>query len=155
MYFLVINYKIYRATLSSDINTLLILFNIGYYFSNSSNINTLYCSYLTLATISITVLNSCGNGEHFCLVSDFCCSVAKLYPTLCNNPMDHCTPGFPALHHLPELLKLMSIGLVMPSSHHILHLPFLLLPSIFPSMRVLYNESTLQIFSRIFLVIYH
>jgi len=41
--------------------------------------------------------------------------------------------------------KLMSIESVMPSNHLILCRPFLLLPSIFPSIRVLSNESTLRI----------
>ena len=40
-----------------------------------------------------------------------------------------------------SLLKLMSIGLVMPSSHLILCHPLLLLPSIFPNIRVFSNES--------------
>ena len=39
----------------------------------------------------------------------------------------------------------MSIELVMPSSHLILCHPLLLLPSIFPSIRVFSNESTLRI----------
>ena len=39
------------------------------------------------------------------------------------------------------LLKLMSIELVMPSNHHILCHPLLLLPSISPSIRVFSNES--------------
>ena len=39
----------------------------------------------------------------------------------------------------------MSIGLVMPSNHLILCHPLLLLPSIFPSIRVFSNESTLHI----------
>ena len=41
-------------------------------------------------------------------------------------------------------LKLMSIESVMPSSHLILCRPFLLLPSIPPSIRVFSNESTLR-----------
>ena len=40
-------------------------------------------------------------------------------------------------------LKLMSIESVMPSSHLILCRPLLLLPSIFPSIRVFSNESIL------------
>ena len=44
-----------------------------------------------------------------------------------------------------SLLKLMSIELVMPSSHPILYDPLLLLPSIFPSIRVFSNESALCI----------
>ena len=42
-------------------------------------------------------------------------------------------------------LKLMSIKLVMPSNHLILCDPLLLLPSIFPNIRVFSNESALYI----------
>ena len=44
-----------------------------------------------------------------------------------------------------SLLKLMSIMLAMPSSHLILCHPLLLLPSIFPSIRVFSKESVLPI----------
>ena len=44
-----------------------------------------------------------------------------------------------------SLLKLMSIELVMPSSHLILCRPLLLLPSVFPSIRVFSNKSGLCI----------
>ena len=43
------------------------------------------------------------------------------------------------------LLKLMSIELVMPSNHLMLCHPLLLLPLIFPSIRVFSNESLLHI----------
>ena len=45
----------------------------------------------------------------------------------------------------PSPPKPMSIELVMPSNHLILHCPLLLLPSIFPSIRVFSNESALLI----------
>ena len=44
-----------------------------------------------------------------------------------------------------SLLRLMSIESVMPSNHLILYRPLLLLPSIFPSIRVFSNESALCI----------
>ena len=44
-----------------------------------------------------------------------------------------------------SLLKLMSVELVMSSNHLILCRPLLLLPSIFPSIRVFSNESALRI----------
>ena len=44
-----------------------------------------------------------------------------------------------------SLLKFMSIGSVMPSNHLILCHPLLLLPLIFPSIRVFSNESALSI----------
>ena len=44
-----------------------------------------------------------------------------------------------------SLLKLMSIELVMPSNHLILCRPLLLLPSIFPNIRVFSDESILHI----------
>ena len=43
-----------------------------------------------------------------------------------------------------NLLKLMSIESVMPSNHLILWHPFILLPSIFPSIRVFSSESALH-----------
>ena len=44
-----------------------------------------------------------------------------------------------------SLLKLMSVESVMPSSHLILCRPLLLLPSIFPSIRVFSKESALHV----------
>ena len=59
--------------------------------------------------------------------------------------MDCSTPGLPVHHQFPEFLKCMSIELVMPSNHLYLCYPLLLLPSIFPSVRVFPNESVLHI----------
>ena len=59
--------------------------------------------------------------------------------------MDYSTLGFPVLHHLLEFAQLMCIELVMPSSHLVLCHPLLLLSSVFPSMRVFSNESSLCI----------
>ena len=44
-----------------------------------------------------------------------------------------------------SLLKLMSIESVMPSNLLLLYNPLLLLPSVFPSIRVFSNESALRI----------
>ena len=44
-----------------------------------------------------------------------------------------------------SLLQLMAIELVMPSNHLILCRPLLLLPSMFPSIRVFSNESVVRI----------
>ena len=71
-------------------------------------------------------------------------SVAQSCPTFCD-PVDCGTPVLPIHHQLPESTKLISIELVMPSSHLILCCPLLLLPSIFPSIRVFSNESALRI----------
>ena len=71
-------------------------------------------------------------------------------PTLCD-PMNHSMPGLPVHRQLLEFTQmsrlmslLMSIELVMPSNHLILCRP-LLLPSIFPSIRVFSSESVLHI----------
>ena len=50
-----------------------------------------------------------------------------------------------SINNYQNLLKLMSIESVMPSSHLILCHPLLLLPSIFSSIRVFSNESVLHI----------
>ena len=54
--------------------------------------------------------------------------------------MDCSMPDFLVHQQLPELLKLMSIESVMPSNHLIFCCPLLLLPSIFPRIRVFPNE---------------
>ena len=72
--------------------------------------------------------------------------------TLCN-PMDYSTPAFPVFTNSQSLLILMSNELVMPSTtelvmlsnHLILCHPHLLLPSVFPRIRVFPNESALHI----------
>ena len=46
---------------------------------------------------------------------DSYCLVAQLCPALCY-PMDYSRPGFPVLHHLPELFKFMSVTSVSVDS---------------------------------------
>ena len=59
--------------------------------------------------------------------------------------MDCSPPGFPVLHHLQSLLRLMSVQSMMPSKHLILSHPLLILPLIFPSIRAFSNELALCI----------
>ena len=54
-------------------------------------------------------------------------------------------PSFPSLSISRSLLKVMSIESVMSSNHLTLCRPLLLLPSIFPSIKVFPNESALRI----------
>ena len=54
------------------------------------------------------------------------------------------TPGLLVLHYLPEFAQTHA-ELVRPSNYLILCCPLLLLPSIFPSIRVFSNESVLHI----------
>ena len=81
----------------------------------------------------------------------FCCcsvaqfsAVAQLCLTLCD-PMNRSMPGLPVHHQLLEFTQTHVIESVMPSNHLILCHPLLLLPSIFPSIRVFSNESALRI----------
>ena len=79
----------------------------------------------------------------FSLVS---CSVvfATVAPTLCD-PMDCSTPGLPAHHQLPDFTQTHIHRVNDAISHLILYRPLILLPSIFPSIRVFSNESALRI----------
>ena len=63
----------------------------------------------------------------------------SFHPTDCSNASS------PVLPHLLELLKLMSIESVMPSYCLVLCHPLLLLPSIFPSIRVFSSKWALHI----------
>ena len=92
--------------------------------------------YFNLYNISC---NSYSFNQLYC-----CCLVTKSCTTLCN-PMDCSTPGFPVLHYVPEFAHFHAIESVMPSNQLILCCPLLLLPSIFPSIKVFSNESSLCI----------
>ena len=82
---------------------------------------------------------------------DFCPARPQLLLSSCSVVSDSVTPWTVALQAFLSftiswsLLKLMSIESVMPSNHLILCHPLLLLPSIFPSIRVFSNESALHI----------
>ena len=73
-----------------------------------------------------------------------CCSVTQSCLTL-HDHTDCNTPGLPVHHQLPEFIQLISIESVIPSNHLILCHPLLLLPPIFPSIRVFSNKSVLHI----------
>ena len=87
-----------------------------------------------------------GGGHSFCgeQSSVQFSSVTLSCPTLCN-PMDCSTPGFPVHHQLPELTQthVHRVGGTIQPSNPLY--PLLLLPSIFPSIRVFSNESVLSI----------
>ena len=68
---------------------------------------------------------------------------AQSRPTLQPHGLQH--TRLPCPSPTPSLFKLMSNELVMLSNHLILCGPLLLLPSIFPSIRVFFNESALHI----------
>ena len=74
-------------------------------------------------------------------------SVAQSCLTLCN-PMNCSMPGLPVHHQLAELTQThvhWVSDAISDINHFILCRPRLLLPSIFPSIRVFYNEWVLRI----------
>ena len=97
------------------------------------------CTYMNKNILFLSLKEKQSNiGKHCCHY----CSVTKSCPTLCN------TAALQA--HLSStiswsLLKFMFIELAMLSKYLILCWPFLLLPSVFPSIRVFSNESALRI----------
>ena len=139
-----------------EINTRDVINNIHFHFSLScigeGNGNRLQCSCLENprdrgawwaavygVTQSRTRLKRLSSSS-----SSSISSVAQSCLTLCD-PMNHSTPGLLVHHQLPESTQAMSIESVMPSNHFILCRPLLLLPSIFPRIRVFSNESALPI----------
>ena len=81
---------------------------------------------------------------HKCLYKNTnccCCSVAQL--CLFATPWTAVCQGSVSFTISQSLLKLMSSELMMPSTHLILCHPLLLVPSIFPSIRVFSNELAL------------
>ena len=83
-------------------------------------------------------------GIIIAISSDLIRSVAQSCPTLCD-PMNHSTPVLLVHHQLPESTQTHVHWVSDAIQHLILCRPLLLLPSIFPSIRVFSNESALQI----------
>ena len=73
----------------------------------------------------------------------FCCSVIKSCLTLQLHGLQHTRP--PVLHYLPKFAQthVCSVGDAIQRSHPLS--PLLLLPSVFPSIRVFSSESALHI----------
>ena len=94
--------------------------------------------------VSISFPSQKQNHTVFVLFVYCCCSVTKLGPILCY-PKDCSTPGFPVLRYLLEFAQthVHWVGDTIQPPHTLL--PHLLLPSIFPSLRVFSNESALYI----------
>ena len=79
-------------------------------------------------------------------VSPQCTSVQSLSHIRCfSTPRTAAHQASLSISNSQRLSKLMSIESVMPSNHLIFCCPLLLLPSIFPSIRVFSNESALCI----------
>ena len=74
----------------------------------------------------------------------YCCSIAQSGMTL-RNPMGSSTTSFPVLHHLLEFAQTHVHWVSEAIQLLVLCCPFLLLPSIFPSIRVFSSESALCI----------
>ena len=97
------------------------------------------------------VLTYCS--DHFIIygcIKSFCCAPLTLVQSLSCVRL-FATPWTAALQaslsitNSQSLLRLMSVEPVMPSNHLILCCPLLLLPSSFPSIRIISNESLLRI----------
>ena len=96
---------------------------------------------LSKLQVLVTFLELLVPSEEVCLSSVQSLSHVGLFAT----PWTAACQASLSITHSWSLLKPMSIELVMPSNYLILCHPLLLLPSIFPSIRVFSNESVLHI----------
>ena len=80
-----------------------------------------------------------------------CCDILNTWPVQFSRSVvsdslpPHAHQASLSVTNSRSLLKVMSVESVMPSNHLILCRPLLLLPSIFPSIRVFSSESALRI----------
>ena len=105
-----------------------------------------FISRITFSHLVFQECRVCAAWPMLAKISSVQFSSAWSCPALCN-PIDYSMPGLPVLveDNSRSLLRLMSIALVMPSNHLILCHLLLLLPSIFPSIRVFSSELVLHI----------
>ena len=90
-------------------------------------------------------LVSCERGSVTQAFSSVKFSHSVMSDSLRPHGMQHTRPPSLSISNSWSLLKLTSIMSVMPSNQFILCRPLLLLPSIFPSIMVFFNESVLHI----------
>ena len=135
----------YYAHRTSSRKIILFLFPVKYLFSFPPysrlclKLCFLFSSTISLVTCLITCSLFSSNPIQFSSVQSL--SHVQLFAT----PWTAACQASLSITNCRSLLKLMSIESVMPSNHLILCHPLLLLPSIFPSIRVFSNESVLHI----------
>ena len=94
-------------------------------------------TYLSLLKMLYCGLSSIENDGYCYLLLSIISSVQSLsHVQLFATPWTAAHPTSLSITNSQSLLKLMSIELVMPSNHIIFCCPLLLLPSVFPSIRV-------------------
>ena len=84
----------------------------------------------------------------FCKIGPILLHSVSLVPQLCLTLCDLWTAAHQASLSITKswsLLELMSVESVMPSNHLILCRPLLLLPSVFPNIRIFSSDSALRI----------
>ena len=100
---------------------------------------------LQICDLRVTLLKTQGSWLHFLLtIPDYLQAVFN-YGWFSSVQFSHSVVSDSSITNSQRLLKHISIKLVMPSNHLTLCHPLLLLPSIFPSIRVFSNESVLPI----------
>ena len=107
------------------------------------------------ANLPTVLLSHCFCDRATCYDQEFCEHELIVIPSQSIQSLSHVqlfvTPWTAAhqaslsITNSQSLLKLMRIESVMPSNHLILCCPFLLLPSVFPSIRIFSSESVLRI----------
>ena len=111
-----------------------------YFFGKVTTLPILYSAYSVHQDLYVWLEKNTWHGT---LVFQFS-SLAQLCPTLCNPWTATCQASL-SITNSQSLLKLKFIELVMPFDHLALCGPFLLLPSVFPCIRVFSNELVLRI----------
>ena len=115
-------------------------FTMGYYWAMKQNeIMPFAVTWLDLEIIILSKVSQKEKDKYHSSVQSLC------HVWLFVTPWTAACQASLSFTNSRSLLKLMSIELVMPSNHLILCCPLLLLPSIFPSIRIFSNESVLCI----------
>ena len=116
---------------------------ISHLLSFLQSVTRLTCSLDASSWMPAAMLYFCRYWKCYCTLQGTVQFSHQSCPTLCN-PMDCSTPGLPVHHQLSEFTQ-THVHWVGDTIHLILCRPLLLLPSIFPSIRVFSNELVLRI----------
>ena len=104
----------------------------------------IHCFYIIISTKLKEKHTHEQDELFFCLIIQFSSVQSLSHVQLFVTPRTAARQASLSITNSRSSLKLMSLELVMPSSHLLLCRPLLLLPPIHPSIRVFSNESTLR-----------
>ena len=137
-----IYYAFHLLSISPSLYHLLIIYHLSIHYPSIYLLSTyhFFTYYLSIICVCLSIHLSMYLSIHIYLLSS-----VQFSHSVMSDSLNRGMPGLPVHHQLKAFIQTHVHQVVMPSNHLIVCRPLLLLPSIFPSIRVFSSESVLHI----------